>query len=82
MARAPSGKGRREDQLTTDEIVVAALARGLDLEGIRHMSIGQIVDICAEYNRFHGLDAKGSANQKPTPKRRKATQADWDRFFG
>lgn len=45
---------------------------------MRRMDIGQIVDFCIEFNEAHtAKDEKQEA-----PKRRKATQADWDAFFG
>lgn len=47
------------------------------------MEMGQIVDFVIEYNRMHGEDGgpKG-AKKENKPKRRMATQADWDAFLG
>lgn len=45
---------------------------------MRRMDIGQIVDYCIEFNQAHEIKDKA----KEKPKRRKATQADWDAFFG
>lgn len=41
------------------------------------MDLGALIDYCQEWNEAHEI---GEANKKP--KARKATQADWDRFFG
>lgn len=42
---------------------------------MKHMTLGQIVDYCLEYDQLH------SDGQK-TEGRRKATQADIDAYFG
>ena len=57
--------------------MVAALSRGMDLEGIRSLELGQLVDYCIEWNKAHGMDEKEDA-----PKKRKATQADWNSLLG
>jgi len=44
------------------------------------MELGQIVDFCVEYNRMHGYDKEDEDTEKP--KKRKATQADWDALLG
>lgn len=43
------------------------------------MTVGEIVDYCIEYNDIHG-----GKDEKETekPKTRKATQSDWDAFWG
>ena len=56
---------------------------------MQKMTLGQIVDFCIEYinrkievekmiNEKNGKDK----NEKPKVKKRKATQADWDNFWG
>lgn len=40
------------------------------------MTIGQIVDYCASYNN------RNKDNKTKAPNKRKASQADWDAFFG
>lgn len=52
------------------------------------MEMGQVVDFCVEWNRIHNPDEEdGSESKEGTKKKekvikRKATQADWDDFFG
>lgn len=48
------------------------------------MEIGQVVDYCLEWNKIHEPDDEsGSGNKKQTkPKKRKATQSDWDALMG
>jgi len=50
------------------------------VDDMRRMDIGHIVDFIIEYNEAHDVNDDNKATQKP--KRRKATQADWDAFFG
>lgn len=48
------------------------------------MTLGQIVDFCIECANRR-IEAEGSLHREEepqAPKRRKATQADWDRFWG
>ena len=51
--------------------------RGLNLEGILQMELGQVVDYVIEYNNIVCEQEKESER----PRRRKATQADIDSFF-
>lgn len=50
------------------------------------MELGQVVDFVMEYNDLH--DPKSTERQgkgapkKEAPTKRKATQADWDAFWG
>lgn len=44
------------------------------------MEVGQIVDFCVEWNKANQSDVQETKETKP--KKRKATQADWDAFFG
>ena len=45
------------------------------------MDIGQVVDYCKEWNIMHKIDT-GKSGKSAEPKRRKATQTDWDAFLG
>jgi len=45
------------------------------------MELGQLVDYVTEYNRMHDYEPSGSKKENK-PKRRMATQADWDAFWG
>jgi len=45
---------------------------------VEKMTLGQVVDFCIDYNKQH----KSAETKKTEPKARKATQADWNAFFG
>lgn len=45
------------------------------------MELGQLVDYVVEWNNIHSEEVEGGGNKKKDTKR-KATQADWDAFFG
>lgn len=45
------------------------------------MEIGHVVDFIEEYNEIHESDGKAGAKSSAT-KRREATQADIDAFWG
>lgn len=44
------------------------------------MDLGHVVDYIIEYNEMHDPDR--AEKERKRVKRRKATQADWDAFFG
>jgi hypothetical protein len=47
------------------------------------MELGQLVDYCNEWDKIHNVgQTTADGGQTQTPTRRKATQADWDAFFG
>ena len=47
------------------------------------MEIGQVIDYVYEYNDLHDFKEKpAKGKEKPAPTKRKATQADWDNFWG
>lgn len=48
------------------------------METVKQMTVGQIVDICIDYNNRH----KSDNEQEEKVKVRKATQADYDHFCG
>lgn len=56
---------------------MAGIDRGLTMSDIQHMTIGEVVDYCIEYNN---RQAKAEKEEKRNS--RKATQADWDAFLG
>lgn len=58
--------------------MIAGIRRGLDMNAIQTMQLGQLVDYCIEYDK-QGKDAEKKAN-KPTM--RNATQAEIDAFLG
>ena len=62
-------------------VTIAGVDRGLTVDAIKEMELGQLVDYVTEYNRMHDYGPSGS-KKEDKPKRRKATQADWDAFWG
>ena len=45
------------------------------------MELGQLVDYIIEWNNVH-CEETGGEKEKPKETKRKATQADWNAFFG
>ena len=71
----PAGKSER---VTLNDVTMAGLERGLTMQDIRRMTIGQVVDFCIDWN-----DRKKRAEKAAKKgKKRKATQEDIDAFFG
>lgn len=68
-----------EEKVGIETIITGAVQRGLSFEGIKEMTIGQIVDFCIEYNEINEPDDKKKKRRRNV---RKATQADWDAFLG
>lgn len=52
--------------------MVGATQRGLTIDDIKEMDIGDIVDYCIEYNNMMSADSE--------PNVRQATQADFDNW--
>ena len=48
------------------------------MQDIQHMTIGEVVDYCVEYNNRQYKAEKEEKKERG----RKATQADWDAFLG
>lgn len=46
------------------------------------MEVGQLVDYCITYNAQQKEAEKEAEEADKKPKKRKATQADWDAFYG
>ena len=53
-------------------------SNGLSFDAMMDMTVGGIVDYCIE-SQNQRIKAK---KEETKPKKRKATQADWDSFFG
>ena len=76
------------EPLTLDTITIGATARGLSVEDIKDMELGQVVDYCIEWNKINEVDEDPEASKKkqkthPRKKKaRKARQADWDLLLG
>jgi len=57
---------------------VIGINNGLTMDAILNMTVGQVVDFAIErYNIEHRAEKKAEK-----PQRRRATQADFDAFFG
>lgn len=52
------------------------------MEDMKNMQIGQIVDFCIAYNERQDRAEKAQKREKKHGRKRKATQADIDSFFG
>lgn len=63
-------------------VTIAGADRGLTVDAMKEMEIGQVVDYVEEYNRIHDPDRKGGRGKDNTVTVRQATQADWDSFLG
>lgn len=48
---------------------------------LSRMELGQAIDYVIEYNELHKLNT-GQKTKDERPAVRKATQADWDAFWG
>lgn len=60
--------------------MVGATSRGMTLEGLNDMTLGQVVDYFIIWNEMNIPPEE--KEKKEQNKTRKATQADWDAFFG
>lgn len=63
-------------------VTIAGVDRGLTTDAVKEMELGQLVDYVTEYNHMHDYEESGTKPEKSKPKRRMATQADWDAFLG
>lgn len=64
--------------MTLDDVILAAVERGLTMSDIRKMRLGEVVDFCYAYNERQ----KDAEKKSEKPKKRKATQNDINAFFG
>ena len=65
-----------------DTVILAGLERGLTLTDIKKMQIGQVVDFVIAFNDREKQSEKKKRHEKKHGKKRKATQADINAFFG
>lgn len=61
---------------------MAALERGLLMEDIKKMQVGQVVDYIIAYNERQKATENAQNRAERAQNRRKATQGDIDAFFG
>lgn len=62
--------------------MIAGIDRGLRIEDIKSMEIGQLVDYVIDYNRIHGYDELEVEPGRKKATAREATAADWDNMWG
>lgn len=65
-----------------DDVILAGLERGLAMEDMRKMTIGQVVDFCVSYNERQERAERAQKRAKKHGIRRKADQNDINAFFG
>ena len=58
------------------------MERGLSMDDIRRMQIGQLVDFCIDYNERQKKAKKAAEREEKHGTRRRATQDDINAFFG
>ena len=76
------GDSESEESVSLNTIILAGVERGIDIQTIKGMTIGEAVDLCIDYNERQEESEKSEAENESKGNRRKATQADWDSFFG
>lgn len=57
--------------------MIAGQNTGLSFADMKTMQLGQVLDYCIE-----SINQRNRAEKKTKPRKRKATQADIDAFFG
>ncbi len=70
----------QSEPITLNRLTIAGVDRGLTVDAIKEMEIGHIVDFIIEYNDIHDPDKQEKRQAQANT--RKATQADWDAFWG
>ena len=65
-----------ESSINLDQILIGATQRGLSLEGISKLDIGQVVDFVMEYSN------ESTTEEEIRIRTKKASQNDWDAFLG
>ena len=82
-AREPKKDERANNEpLTLDDIILAALERGLTMSDANTMTLGQVVDFCEAYNERQERAEKLAEQKQEKPRKRKASQADINAWFG
>lgn len=77
-AEESNSSNQDNSAVTTNDIVLAALERGLTMADVRRMQVGQVVDFCIAYNDR----VKASEKEEKKRHKRKANQNDINAFFG
>ena len=72
----------KESKIDLETVIIAGLERGLSMQDVRVMQIGQLIDFIEVYNARQKEAEKAQIREETRGKRRKATQNDIDSFFG
>ena len=75
-------KSTSAEKVELDDIILSATERGLTMDDLRHMTLGQVVDFCIAYNKRQDRANKAQKYTEKHGTRRKATQSDINSFFG
>ena len=79
----PQPEAKKEEKTDIEQILATGVANGISISEMKEMTLGQIVDYCIECtNRRFAAEKQAGDNGKSQAPRRKATQADWDKFWG
>ena len=82
LAEDSEGDSKSEESVSRHTDLLAGIERGIDIETLKHMTLGDAVDLFIDYNERQEDSEKSEAEHESKGNRRKATQADWDSFFG
>lgn len=72
-------KSEAEDELDLDRVLITGQSNGLTFDAMMNLTVGSIVDYCIE-NQNQRIRAE--KEDKKGGRKRKATQAEYDAFFG
>lgn len=79
---AEGSDGQDDSAVTLDTVILAGLERGLTIADLREMQLGQVVDFIIAHNKRLQEAEKAEETRRNKPRKRKATQADINAFFG
>ena len=77
-----SSKDSAGQTITLDDVILAGLERGLTMDAIRRMQLGQVVDFCIAYNERQERAERLAKAREKKGKKRRAGQSDINAFFG
>lgn len=70
-----------EKEIGLNDIILASLERGLSMEDIRSMQLGDLVDFCIDFNNRDRDSQAAAEHQKQVKHYRMATPAEIDAFL-
>jgi len=77
-----SAEEEKENSVTLDDVILAGLEKGLTMNDIRRMQLGQVVDFCVAYNERQKKAEKLAKAEEKKSRKRKANQNDINAYFG